>query len=670
MADGKIDPFDVAALEKSLNDSATRVSAIWVSYLAFGLYLVAATVNVSQRQLFIADAMKLPVLGIDLPLVGFFLFAPILFVMLHVYVLLQLLLLARTALAYNEAVEHTVAEATDRARIRQRLANTLFAQLLAGSPREREGALGAALAVMAWVTLAIAPLLVLLSFEIRFLAYHSSPVTWVHRLLIAVDLLAILLVWPAVLDPRRDVHIRGLLRNRIILAAAVCLLLFSLIVPTFPGEPQAFLTRFGKRDHAHVVVPECDARSWFEWLMPASFDRFWITGEDLIEDDKIARAERARKGRRQFALQAEQSRSFNGRNLSCGWFVGTGLRYADFSSANLRGAQFSAADLEGASFVGAELLGADFSGARLPRARLIHAKLRQANLYAVQAQAVEGGAAQFHGANLSFAQLQGADLFQAQLQGVSLMNARLDGASLRRAELQGAKLQRTELRGADLESSGLEGVDLSDARLEGASLFKARLQGADLHGARLHLADLSRASLWRTTGLACARAQIIDPRLQPRIANRLAALDEAQVDATAEAIATFVDQVVDVLPAAIRTKMRADLGARLSGPTGANSTPAPPQSLDCRTEPLPDIRYKSELTTTLTDLACNLGSNRKHVAERLHIAWIGSMLYSNLEQALAGGLLAADEGSCLGAKQLDDETKEALRAIVAKRDFK
>ena len=29
----KIDPFDVEALEKSLNDSATRVSTIWVSFI-------------------------------------------------------------------------------------------------------------------------------------------------------------------------------------------------------------------------------------------------------------------------------------------------------------------------------------------------------------------------------------------------------------------------------------------------------------------------------------------------------------------------------------------------------------------------------------------------------------------------------------------------------------
>jgi hypothetical protein len=40
MADAKkIDPFDVEALEKSLNDSATRVSTIWLSFRTFELVI-------------------------------------------------------------------------------------------------------------------------------------------------------------------------------------------------------------------------------------------------------------------------------------------------------------------------------------------------------------------------------------------------------------------------------------------------------------------------------------------------------------------------------------------------------------------------------------------------------------------------------------------------------
>src|SRR5205085_1032684 len=155
----KIDPFDVEALERSLNDSATRVSTIWVSFLIFSLYLLTAGTTVEHRQLFLAEPVKLPVLNIDLPLWGFFFLAPILFVILHAYVLLQVLLLARTAAAYNNALDRAVHTAPGNAFMRQRLANTLFAQIFAGSPREREGWLGWLLKAMAWITLAIAPIL-------------------------------------------------------------------------------------------------------------------------------------------------------------------------------------------------------------------------------------------------------------------------------------------------------------------------------------------------------------------------------------------------------------------------------------------------------------------------------------------------------------------------------
>src|ERR1043165_715514 len=109
MADaGKIDPFDVEALERSLNDSATRGSTIWVSFLIFSLSLLTAATTVTHRQLFLAEPVKLPVLNIDLPLWGFFFLAPILFVILHAYVLIQVILLSRTAAAYSAAVAKVV----------------------------------------------------------------------------------------------------------------------------------------------------------------------------------------------------------------------------------------------------------------------------------------------------------------------------------------------------------------------------------------------------------------------------------------------------------------------------------------------------------------------------------------------------------------------------------
>src|SRR5262245_20637527 len=138
----ELDPFDVEALERSLNESAARVSAIWVSFLVFGLYLIIAVGSVTEPQLFRNDPIKLPVLNVDLPVWGFFFVAPVLFVIFHCYLLVQVLLLRRTAAAYNELVEHSPLSTTDRARIRQRLANSLFTQIFAGSPNERESILG------------------------------------------------------------------------------------------------------------------------------------------------------------------------------------------------------------------------------------------------------------------------------------------------------------------------------------------------------------------------------------------------------------------------------------------------------------------------------------------------------------------------------------------------
>jgi hypothetical protein len=134
MAD-KLDPLDVGALEGAVNDSAGRVSGLWLSFVAFSAYLAAAASMISHRQIFLEEPIRLPTINIDLPLVASAILLPLLFVIYHVFVLLQVVLLARTADAYNDAIEHGVADPVDQTRVRQRLANTLFAQLFAGSPR-------------------------------------------------------------------------------------------------------------------------------------------------------------------------------------------------------------------------------------------------------------------------------------------------------------------------------------------------------------------------------------------------------------------------------------------------------------------------------------------------------------------------------------------------------
>jgi uncharacterized protein YjbI with pentapeptide repeats len=470
----KFDPFDVEALGNAVNDSAGRVSTIWVSFLIFALYLLTTATTVTNRQLFLAEPVKLPVLNIDLPLWGFFFLAPILFVIFHIYVLLQVMLLARTAAAYNDAVERAVKRhqltPADDASLRQRLANTLFAQIFAGSPRERGGWFGWLLKAMAWITLVAAPILILVVFQFAFLPYHSHIATWTHRLLILAELVVAFALWPLVLNSERDFMWKGiwaqinratvlprrllgpkearreecawLKQQRIGLACCVLYVFVCLSVATFPGEPHVNLLT-GQWPSSVVC------KRWIQQpfrFADLRFDRVVAPHVDAIDHQKLEQIEKETKASGEAPYQSERTRSVRDRDLNCGDFSDfADLRRIDWTGAHLRQANFNDAKLEGATLALTDL----------------------------------------QDASLDSAQLQGASLDQAQLQGASLYIAQLQGASLDEAQLQGAYLKGAQLQGASLADAGLQAAFLSVAHLQGAFLDLAELQGASFFAAHL-----------------------------------------------------------------------------------------------------------------------------------------------------------------------------------------
>ena len=553
MADSRIDPLDVGALERSVNDSATRVSAIWLSFVAFSAYLAATAANISHRQLFVEDPIKLPTINIEVPLVASAILLPLLFVIYHIYVLLQVVLLARTAAAYNEAIARAAPEAADSTLVRQRLANTLFAQLFAGSPREREGVLGWLLRAMTWITLAIAPVFVLIVFEIRFLPYHSALVTWTHRGLIVIDLLAILLLWAGAVDTRRDIALRSLVHDwKTALGAAVIVVLACTVV-TFPGEVGRFWAgAFVESNTSESEVAECRI-PWVFGAAGLGYDRLVLRGEDFVDDDKLKRVQAVAKENGQRSYASERTRIFRGRDLRCGRFSGSDLRHADFSEADLTGAILRGAHLEGATFPGARLDGAVLDGAQLQEAffgnsydlaearavikksdddkdqglsavtpvEVSDAKLPEARLPKAILQN-----AQLRGAYLKGVNLQEASLFRAQLQEANLEGADLRGAALQSAVLREASLRNAKLQGASLQSAQMQGASLNYAEMQGASLAGTRMQGvsfdrAKLHGAKFHGTHLQGASFRRTEfqgaefrGVLAQGALFDEPQLQ------------------------------------------------------------------------------------------------------------------------------------------------------------
>ena len=702
MAD-KPDPFDVEALGDAVNDSATRVSTIWVSFLIFALYLLTAAATVTHRQLFLAEPVKLPVLNIDLPLWGFFFLAPILFVIFHIYVLLQVMLLSRTAAAYNAALERLGFAADENASLRQRLANTLFAQIFAGSPRERDGWLGWLLKAMAWITLAIAPILILVVFQFAFLPYHSHIATWTHRLLILAELIMAFALWPLVLDARQDfdwtrlcgelrrtagLPLRmlastnskrdepiGLKQQYILLACGVLYLIVCWSLATFPGEP-----------HLNVLSAQgwntVQCRRWFPEQITVRntqfdfrFDRIVVPHSDVIDHQKLEQIEEETKVSGEPAYQSERTWSVRDRDLNCGDFsdyadlrridlTGAQLRNVHFENANLQGVSLAGAELTGAFLDGAQLQGASLDGAQLDGASLNNAKLQGASLNNAQLQGAPLNGAQLQGAILIGTQLQGAQLDKAELQGAWLSGTKLEGAGLYNVNLKGAFLN-ADLRGANLHYAQLQGAYPIGATFSGALLDSAQLQGADFTTANLDHSILSQAWTWRARNATCTHAWVSAHKPNEVVSANLL---EPEIAATPDAIAKFIQRSIAEIPNA---EMKDAAEARMRRGLVANPVKDDTEALakvwsDCETNTskIPQETFDSERAILLGKLICNATRSRQAIASGIIRNFIPRG--DSFAVQLARVLLSQD-GEHSGATQnCDGATINLMRELVAK----
>jgi hypothetical protein len=115
--------------------------------------------------------------------------------------------------AFLDAMKEAGLDTAARDRELNRLDTFSAAQLVVA---DRDGRIAPAVRAMVWVTLVVAPVLLLLFFQLRFLPFHSEWITWWHRGLLAVDLALIWALWPplAPCRPGRSHRQRGLPRRQ------------------------------------------------------------------------------------------------------------------------------------------------------------------------------------------------------------------------------------------------------------------------------------------------------------------------------------------------------------------------------------------------------------------------------------------------------------------------
>lgn len=177
---------DLKTLADAANEAAKREAAQWFYFVTIMLTLAALVGSTTHRVLFLEDPVKVPLLAIELPLRGFYVVAPAIFVVMHFYVLAQVRILAGKVARFLEALdaEAGMNEAA-RDRALKRLDSFSVAQFLAAA---RFGRPPLALSLMVVVTLVVAPVALLLFFQLRFLPFHDAVITWWHRVLVLADL--------------------------------------------------------------------------------------------------------------------------------------------------------------------------------------------------------------------------------------------------------------------------------------------------------------------------------------------------------------------------------------------------------------------------------------------------------------------------------------------------
>jgi uncharacterized protein YjbI with pentapeptide repeats len=212
------------------------------------------------------------------------------------------------------------------------------------------------------------------------------------------------------------------------------------------------------------------------------------------------------RGYRAFLVNAKLWRA----NLEGAYLSEADVRGANLREASLRDVILDRAQLEGAVLVSVDATRGNFTGTVLRNADLSYAILESAVLSSARLPG-----ASLYSANLRNAKMLRADLSRADLRDTQLANAVLSFANLEQTDLSSTKAAGANFSGARLKGTIFLDADLKNADLRGVAASDAILRGADLTGANLSGADL-RDALGLTPSQVCAanwRGALLDSDL-------------------------------------------------------------------------------------------------------------------------------------------------------------
>jgi hypothetical protein len=188
-----VEPILARNLLTAVNRASEAATSAWLIYLALCAYFIVTLAGITHKDLLVNSPISLPILGISIALDRFFLFAPPLFILIHIGMMMQHVTLTRKTYVFLKEIEReerNLAAAGERSArehpLRYELTSNLFTQFLAGP--SQAGILTFIQQMIVWLTLIMLAAIVLLMFQIIFLPYHDTALTWAHRIYVLIDL--------------------------------------------------------------------------------------------------------------------------------------------------------------------------------------------------------------------------------------------------------------------------------------------------------------------------------------------------------------------------------------------------------------------------------------------------------------------------------------------------
>jgi uncharacterized protein YjbI with pentapeptide repeats/peptidoglycan hydrolase-like protein with peptidoglycan-binding domain len=445
-------------LLKRLSQAANDARTAYILYASLVGYCGLTIVTTSDRQIILNETVRLPLLDLEVSLIGFFVLSPIFVIAVYLYLHLQLIRL-KTLIA-----EHK----TDINRAQNFSADPWPMEFEGDKSRDVLHNLHVIIVnISLWWLLP--GLLWLFSFWI--IRSHNTFVTVLNCVYLIFGTLISLYFWSRYKRLTQIKSRHGYI-GRILLAISAFIFALPVLVFIILSLTEVL---WSNKNLAHSNLSVL----WRAWT---SVDlSYQVLGSKPSEDSEEAFSVNLRGARLQAA------------NLAASTMAGADLRESQLQLAQLERAVLTGSNFSGANLAGANLKGAILNGANLKGANLKGVNLREAILRDAILQE-----ANLDGALLQFADLSGADLRGANLQSAKFYYANMQKADLRRAtlcfaDLGNTNMQEVNLGSANLKSTILVGANLQEAILRRAYLGNVQTQEFKVFGEQLAAA----ATLYR-----------------------------------------------------------------------------------------------------------------------------------------------------------------------------